>query len=126
LVSVLFSTIQNQPAPGERQSRTKPYRDNSEAIISAMSDTTLPNGEKRAVDPAFYNNNTDASPDYRARDSINKPEESRLENGEGPQILGEVDRATERRIIRKIDKRIVPMVMWVYLMNMMDRGKLLI
>lgn len=86
-----------------------------------MSDTTLPNGEKRAVDPAFYNNNTDASPDYRARDSINKPEESRLENGEGPQILGEVDRATERRIIRKIDKRIVPMVMWVYLMNMMDR-----
>lgn len=89
-----------------------------------MSDTTLPNGEKRAVNPTFYNNTNNDSPDYRARDSINKPEESRLENGEGPQILGEVDRATERRIIRKIDKRIVPMVMWVYLMNMMDRGKL--
>lgn len=33
-----------------------------------------------------------------------------------------VDKATERAILRKLDYRIVPMVMWVYLMNMMDRG----
>lgn len=89
-----------------------------------MSDTTLPNGEKRAGDPAFYNN---ADPSYRPRgpsnESLGKPAESRLENGEGPLPVGEVDVATERRIIRKIDMRIVPMVMWVYLMNMMDRGQ---
>lgn len=33
-----------------------------------------------------------------------------------------VDIETERSILRKLDIRIVPMVMWVYLMNMMDRG----
>ncbi|KAK2008143.1 high-affinity nicotinic acid transporter [Colletotrichum eremochloae] len=32
-----------------------------------------------------------------------------------------VDKATERAVLRKLDSRIVPMVMWVYLMNMMDR-----
>lgn len=35
-----------------------------------------------------------------------------------------VDKATERAVLRKLDYRIVPMVMWVYLMNMMDRGTL--
>jgi hypothetical protein len=34
-----------------------------------------------------------------------------------------VDKATERAILRKLDYRIVPTVMWVYLMNMMDRGE---
>lgn len=34
-----------------------------------------------------------------------------------------VDKATERAVLRKLDYRIVPMVMWVYLMNMMDRGE---
>lgn len=33
-----------------------------------------------------------------------------------------VDRDTERAVIRKLDWRIIPMIMWVYLMNMMDRG----
>lgn len=33
-----------------------------------------------------------------------------------------VDKATERAVVRKLDYRIIPMVMWVYLMNMMDRG----
>ncbi|KAJ3534006.1 hypothetical protein NM208_g7729 [Fusarium decemcellulare] len=41
------------------------------------------------------------------------------------EALGEnvefVDKATERAVLRKLDYRIVPMVMWVYLMNMMDR-----
>ncbi|KAF5027823.1 hypothetical protein F66182_50 [Fusarium sp. NRRL 66182] len=32
-----------------------------------------------------------------------------------------VDKATERAVLRKLDYRIIPMVMWVYLMNMMDR-----
>ncbi|KAH7145416.1 major facilitator superfamily domain-containing protein [Dactylonectria estremocensis] len=32
-----------------------------------------------------------------------------------------VDKQTERAVIRKLDYRIIPMVMWVYLMNMMDR-----
>ena len=35
-----------------------------------------------------------------------------------------VDAATEQAITRKLDYRIIPMIMWVYLMNMMDRGKL--
>lgn len=42
-----------------------------------------------------------------------------LENGP----LEEVDKIRERQILRKLDFRIVPMVMWCYLMNMMDRGK---
>lgn len=29
----------------------------------------------------------------------------------------------EKRLLRKLDMRIVPMVMWIYLMNFMDRGK---
>lgn len=37
--------------------------------------------------------------------------------------LEEVDKMRERQILRKLDFRIVPMVMWCYLMNMMDRGK---
>lgn len=32
-----------------------------------------------------------------------------------------VDKAREKEVIRKLDKRIVPTVMWCYLMNMMDR-----
>lgn len=43
-------------------------------------------------------------------------EEARGENYEY------VDKQTERAILRKLDYRIIPMVMWVYLMNMMDRG----
>ncbi|KAI5362544.1 Putative major facilitator superfamily, MFS transporter superfamily [Septoria linicola] len=32
-----------------------------------------------------------------------------------------VDEETEKRLIRKLDKRIIPMVMWMYLMSFMDR-----
>lgn len=53
-------------------------------------------------------------------DSSSGKVESRLED----QPVEEVDKMTERRVLRKLDKRIVPMVMWCYLMNMMDRGKL--
>lgn len=33
-----------------------------------------------------------------------------------------VDAATEARLLRKLDIRIIPMICWVYLMNFMDRG----
>jgi hypothetical protein len=32
-----------------------------------------------------------------------------------------VDKETERRLLRKLDVRIIPMVCWIYLMNFMDR-----
>ncbi|KAK5166506.1 uncharacterized protein LTR77_008049 [Saxophila tyrrhenica] len=38
----------------------------------------------------------------------------------GPPLL-QVDKQTERRLLRKLDSRIVPMVMWMYLMCFMDR-----
>ena len=44
-----------------------------------------------------------------------------LEQAPGADVMA-VDKLTERAILRKLDYRIVPMVMWVYLMNMMDRG----
>lgn len=33
-----------------------------------------------------------------------------------------VDAETEKKLLRKLDIRIIPMVMWIYLMNFMDRG----
>jgi hypothetical protein len=33
-----------------------------------------------------------------------------------------VDAKTERRLLRKLDIRIIPMICWIYLMNFMDRG----
>lgn len=36
----------------------------------------------------------------------------------------EIDAATEARVLRKLDVRIVPMICWIYLMNFMDRGVL--
>lgn len=46
-------------------------------------------------------------------------EKATLENGE---TLQPVDAATEKRLLRKLDMRIIPMLCWVYLMNFMDRG----
>jgi hypothetical protein len=40
------------------------------------------------------------------------------ESNEPPAII---DKATERRLMRKLDARIVWVVMWTYLMNFMDR-----
>ena len=34
-----------------------------------------------------------------------------------------VDKMTERKLMSKLDRRIIPMIMWLYLMNFMDRGK---
>jgi hypothetical protein len=33
-----------------------------------------------------------------------------------------LDKETEKRLLRKLDRRIIPMVCWIYLMNFMDRG----
>lgn len=46
-----------------------------------------------------------------------------LENTVAPEYpeLEYVDKAIERAVLRKLDYRIVPMIMWCYLMNMMDR-----
>lgn len=44
-----------------------------------------------------------------------------LEDGPGA-FVQPVSKLRERQILRKLDMRIVPMVMWVYLMNMTDRG----
>lgn len=33
-----------------------------------------------------------------------------------------VDAETEKRLLRKLDIRIIPMICWIYLMNFMDRG----
>ncbi|ROT39004.1 high-affinity nicotinic acid transporter [Sodiomyces alkalinus F11] len=59
--------------------------------------------------------------DTKPKDSDNSS--GNIENLEnGPAADAEaVDLAIERAILRKLDYRIVPMVMWCYLMNMMDR-----
>jgi hypothetical protein len=33
-----------------------------------------------------------------------------------------IDKETEKRLLRKLDMRIIPMICWIYLMNFMDRG----
>ena len=37
----------------------------------------------------------------------------------------EVDELTEKKLLRKLDIRIVPMICWIYLMNFMDRGMIM-
>jgi hypothetical protein len=34
-----------------------------------------------------------------------------------------VDKETEKRLMKKLDRRIIPVCCWIYLMNFMDRGK---
>lgn len=34
-----------------------------------------------------------------------------------------VDAETEKRLLKKLDRRIIPICCWIYLMNFMDRGK---
>jgi hypothetical protein len=43
---------------------------------------------------------------------------------ENAEAIPEVDAATEQRLLRKLDWRIIPMLCWIYLMNFMDRGTL--
>lgn len=57
----------------------------------------------------------------REEEEFGSPSPSKLEYGEGNDAII-VDKETEKRILRKLDIRIIPTVMWIYLMNMMDRG----
>lgn len=51
------------------------------------------------------------------------PEPVKVERHDDDTVLPEVvSPEVEKRLLRKLDIRIVPMVMWIYLMNFMDRG----
>jgi hypothetical protein len=57
--------------------------------------------------------------------SVSKVEEA-IASSDGPTTTESapfVDDATEKRILTKLDRRIIPCVCWIYLMNFMDRGK---
>lgn len=60
-----------------------------------------------------------ATPPYE-KDPVPSPD-AEVENAG---TSGFVDEITERKLMRKLDLRIIPMVMWIYLMNFMDRGRL--
>ncbi|KAM0545384.1 hypothetical protein ACHAPJ_011368 [Fusarium lateritium] len=58
------------------------------------------------------------------RSSPTKEEEGIATTSDGPtneDSVAFVDDATEKRILRKLDRRIIPCVCWIYLMNFMDR-----
>ena len=46
----------------------------------------------------------------------------KVEDVEQNGSMVEVDELTEKKLLRKLDIRIVPMICWIYLMNFMDRG----
>lgn len=60
------------------------------------------------------------------RYSPTKEEEGIATNSDGPvndTSVPYVSEETENRILKKLDRRIIPMVCWIYLMNFMDRGE---
>jgi hypothetical protein len=62
------------------------------------------------------------TPDEKGTESP-PPASERIEDAEGNAQLAGVDAATEKRLLRKLDMRIIPMLCWIYLMNFMDRGE---
>jgi hypothetical protein len=46
----------------------------------------------------------------------------KIEQAYHAETLRTVDAETEKRLLRKLDMRIIPMICWIYLMNFMDRG----
>lgn len=70
--------------------------------------------------------------DYSGQSTPNGIDKTRLESEPSvPEKIEEVDNAgssiavdaeTEKRLLRKLDMRIIPMICWIYLMNFMDRG----
>lgn len=56
----------------------------------------------------------------RSNSSPSVPEKNEQVDSAG--TLFTVDEETERRLLRKLDIRIIPMICWIYLMNFMDRG----
>lgn len=59
--------------------------------------------------------------DEKGSDSSMTPP-TKVEDIESSGVEDEIDAATEARVLRKLDVRIVPMLCWIYLMNFMDRG----
>ncbi|CRK47362.1 hypothetical protein BN1723_007501 [Verticillium longisporum] len=74
-----------------------------------------------AAPPYSQNDNFDPEKACAAKDSDSSSGKvEALERAPGADYEP-VDKLTERGVLRKLDYRIIPMVMWVYLMNMMDR-----
>jgi hypothetical protein len=61
---------------------------------------------------------SDSENEKRAGGALPPTEHNEVESSELPVVI---DKATERRLMRKLDSRIVWVVMWTYLMNFMDR-----
>ena len=57
--------------------------------------------------------------DLEKKNDSDRPDVEALER---PDVSERVDKMTERKLLSKLDKRIVPVIMWMYLMNFMDRG----
>lgn len=58
---------------------------------------------------------------YKDNDSQSTPP-LKFEDVENAGSSPVVDAETERKLLRKLDIRIIPMICWIYLMNFMDRG----
>jgi aromatic ring-cleaving dioxygenase len=54
-----------------------------------------------------------------------KPSHEQLENA-NKSPTRHVDEKEEKRLMRKLDRRIVPMMVWMYLMSFMDRGMVVV
>jgi hypothetical protein len=74
--------------------------------------TTPPEKDAAYHNETGFNKDTDSS-----SGKVDTLEEARAP---GANIMV-VDKATERAVLRKLDYRIIPTLVWVYLMNMMDR-----
>jgi len=63
-----------------------------------------------------------STPDKKRADSTpSVPEKIEQVENAGSSLA--VDAETEKRLLRKLDMRIIPMICWIYLMNFMDRGR---
>lgn len=61
------------------------------------------------------------TPDKKSSNSIPSVPQ-KIEQADHAETPRTVDAETERRLLRKLDMRIIPMICWIYLMNFMDRG----
>lgn len=66
----------------------------------------------------------DADPVFSEAKARTDAKELEVEHGGRPVRPRRVVSAEEeRRLMQKLDRRIIPMVCWIYLMNFMDRGE---
>jgi hypothetical protein len=64
------------------------------------------------------------APEYKETASSDIPSTPPIKNEDVEQVGSShvVDAATEAKLLRKLDIRIIPMICWIYLNNFMDRG----